>query len=87
MGLQRTMDLVLTGREVDAKTLCDWGVVTRLVGEGEDVRVEAVKVAEEMCRNSPDALIVGRMGVRMSWEDGSVEGAVETLDREWCLAG
>ncbi|KAK4215040.1 ClpP/crotonase-like domain-containing protein [Rhypophila decipiens] len=83
MGLQRTMDLVLTGREVDAKTLHSWGVVSRLVDEGQDVGVEAVKVAHEMCRNSPDALVVGRIGVRMSWEDGSVEGAVTALENEW----
>ncbi|KAM7200343.1 hypothetical protein V8F20_005320 [Naviculisporaceae sp. PSN 640] len=83
MGLQRTMDLVLTGREVDAKTLYSWGVVTRLVEEGQDVGLEAVKVAEEMCRNSPDALVVGRMGVRMSWEDGNVEGAVTALENDW----
>ncbi|KAM7189128.1 hypothetical protein V8F33_010249 [Rhypophila sp. PSN 637] len=83
MGLQRTMDLVLTGREVDAKTLHSWGVVSRLVEEGQDVGVEAVKVAHEMCSNSPDALVVGRIGVRMSWEDGSVEGAVTALENEW----
>jgi enoyl-CoA hydratase/carnithine racemase len=42
-----------------------------------------VKVAQEMCRNSPDALIVGRVGVRMAWEEGSVETAVTALEREW----
>lgn len=88
LGLQRTMDLVLTGRSVDAKTLCEWGLVTRVVdatpaGDGGDAARAAVEVAQEMCRNSPDALIVGRMGVRMSWEDGSVEAAVSALEREW----
>jgi enoyl-CoA hydratase/carnithine racemase len=52
------------------------------VNQGEVARA-AVEVAHEMCRNSPDALIVGRVGVRMAWEDGSVEGAVTALEREW----
>ena len=85
MGLQRTMDLVLTGRSVDAKVLYDWGLVTRVVeaaGEG-DVALAAVQVAQEMCRNSPDALIVGRVGVRLGWEAGSVEDAVSALEHEW----
>ena len=85
LGLQRTMDLVLTGRSVDAKVLYDWGLVTRVVdaaGEG-DVALAAVQVAQEMCRNSPDALIVGRVGVRLGWEAGSVEDAVSALEHEW----
>ena len=85
LGLQRTMDLVLTGRSVDAKVLYDWGLVTRVVdaaGEG-DVALAAVQAAQEMCRNSPDALIVGRVGVRLGWEAGSVEDAVSALEREW----
>jgi len=85
IGLQRTMDLVLTGRNVDAKVLYDWGLVTRVVeaaAEG-DVARAAVRVAQEMCRNSPDALIVGRVGVRLGWEAGSVEDAVTALEHEW----
>ncbi|KAK4244830.1 Crotonase-like protein [Corynascus novoguineensis] len=84
LGLQRTMDLVLTGRKVDAKTLYEWGLVTRMVdGDGDRVARAAVEVAQEMCRNSPDALIVGRTGVRMAWEEGSVETAVSALEHEW----
>src|SRR6186713_1502493 len=33
LGLQRTMDLVLTGRNVSAKTLHDWGLVSRVVDD------------------------------------------------------
>ena len=79
LGLQRTSDLVLTGRRVSGSLRADWGLVTRLVERGEDVVAAAIGVAEEMCGNSPDALIVGRAGIRMAWEDGSVEGAVSKL--------
>ena len=83
LGLQRTMDLVLTGRSVSAATMYEWGLVTRLVDAGSDVARAAVQVAQEMCKNSPDALIIGRLGVRMSWEAGSVEETVTTLANEW----
>ncbi|KAL7804792.1 ClpP/crotonase-like domain-containing protein [Trichoderma aethiopicum] len=83
IGLQRTMDLVLTGRNVPAKTLHEWGLVSQLVDPAEDVAQAAVRVAQDMCKNSPDALIVGRLGVRLSWEVGSVEEAVSMLANEW----
>jgi enoyl-CoA hydratase/carnithine racemase len=83
LGLQRTTDLVLTGREVGAKTLYDWGLVSRVVDSVPDLIRVAVQIAQDMCMNSPDALIVGRLGVRMSWESGNVEDAVSTLTRQW----
>ncbi|QSZ30131.1 hypothetical protein DSL72_004651 [Monilinia vaccinii-corymbosi] len=83
LGLQRTSDLVLTGRNLSAKTLCDWGLVTRVADSGADVVDVAVQVAQDMCTNSPDALIIGRMGIRLGWEAGSVEDAVSTLADEW----
>ena len=79
LGLQRTMDLVLTGRVVSATTLHDWGLVSRLASAEEDVARVAQRVARDMCRNSPDALIVGRLGVRLAWEAGGVEDAVRSL--------
>lgn len=83
LGMQRTSDLVLTGRKVSAQTLYEWGLVSRLVDSGADVVQAAVQVAQDMCSNSPDALIVGRLGIRLSWESGSVEEAVSMLEHEW----
>jgi enoyl-CoA hydratase/carnithine racemase len=83
LGLQRTTDLVLTGRTVSATTLYEWGLVNRLVDSDADVLRVALEVAEEMCQNSPDALIVGREGIRLSWEACSVEEAVSTLAEHW----
>ncbi|CZT40136.1 probable carnitinyl-CoA dehydratase [Rhynchosporium secalis] len=96
IGLQRTSDLVLTGRNVDARTLKAWGLVGRIVdvdvekekergnlGEGKEVVDAAVELAKEMCSNSPDALIVGRTGIRLAWEKGSVEDQVGELERDW----
>ncbi|KAJ5623518.1 Crotonasecore [Penicillium lividum] len=83
IGLQRTMDLVLTGRTVPARTLYDYGLVTQIVDADQDIAQAAVRLAEEMCQNSPDALIVGRLGVRLSWEAGSAEDAVTDLAERW----
>lgn len=83
IGLQRTTDLVLTGREVSAQTLYDWGLVSQVVDSADDVAQAALLVAEDMCKNSPDALVVGRQGIRLSWEAGSVEDAVSTLTDQW----
>lgn len=83
LGLQRCTDLALTGRSVDARTMYEWGLVTRLVDAPADVVDAAVKVADEMCNNSPDSLIVGRRGIRLSWESGNAEEAVSTLAEQW----
>ncbi|KAF9633001.1 hypothetical protein BFW01_g3864 [Lasiodiplodia theobromae] len=83
LGLQRTSELVLTGRKVDARTLHRWGLVNRLVDDGGDVLEAALQLARDMCANSPDALIVGRLGIRLSWEAGGVEDAVSVLEGQW----
>ncbi|TIA21413.1 ClpP/crotonase [Aureobasidium pullulans] len=83
LGLQRTTDLVLTGRNITAKTLYDWGLVTELVDTPEEVVQGAIKTAQLICKNSPDAVVVGRLGIRLSWKAGSVEDTVTTLAEEW----
>lgn len=83
LGLQRCTDLALTGRTVSARMLYDWGLVTRLTEEPTNVVDAAIQVAEEMCSNSPDALFIGRKGIRLSWETGNAEEAVSTLANEW----
>ena len=84
IGLQRTMELALTGRSVGAGTLHAWGLVSQVVGDGDNGVVgAALRLAGEICSNSPDAVIVGRMGIRMAWETGNVEEAVTTLAQQW----
>ncbi|KAF2166498.1 hypothetical protein M409DRAFT_23135 [Zasmidium cellare ATCC 36951] len=83
LGLQRTTDLVLTGRSVSAEVLYNWGFVNRLVEQSSNVAAAAVELAQELCKNSPDSLIVGRQGIRLSWETGNVEEAVSKLEKEW----
>jgi enoyl-CoA hydratase/carnithine racemase len=83
IGLQRTTDLVLTGRNISAKELYEWGLIARLVDSAAEAVSVALQLAEDICKNSPDALIVGRRGIRLSWEAGNVEDAVSTLADQW----
>lgn len=83
LGLQRTTDLALTGRTVTAETLYNWGLISRMVPARSDVVDAAIELAQQLCRNSPDALIVGRIGIRLGWETSSVENATERLANEW----
>lgn len=82
IGLQRTMELALTGRSVGADKLHAWGLVSQVVDD-DDVVGAALRLAGEICNNSPDAVIVGRLGIRMAWETGNVEEAVSALAEQW----
>ncbi|KAK4936921.1 hypothetical protein LTR10_022299 [Elasticomyces elasticus] len=83
LGLQRASEFALTGRNISAQEAYDWGIVNRLV-EKDQVLPEAIKLAESIAVNSPDAIICTRAGLREGWETASVERAVElTLEREF----
>ncbi|KAJ9133362.1 Enoyl-CoA hydratase/isomerase [Coniochaeta hoffmannii] len=83
IGLQRASEFALTGRNVTAQEMYQWGVVNKVVPR-ERVVDEAVKLAEAIAKNSPDAIICTRAGLRQGWETASVERAVEwTLEKEF----
>ncbi|RMZ76477.1 hypothetical protein DV738_g4890, partial [Chaetothyriales sp. CBS 135597] len=65
IGLQRTTELALTGRNASAHELHQWGLINQVV------------------EPHPDALIVAREGIRLSWEAAGVEEAVASLADEW----
>ncbi|KXJ90411.1 enoyl-CoA hydratase/isomerase [Microdochium bolleyi] len=83
IGLQRASEMALTGRNVSAQEMQGWGVVNKVV-PGDRLMEEAVGYAEAIARNSPDAIICTRAGIRQGWETASVERAVEwTLEKEF----
>src|SRR4051794_17107058 len=71
-GLQRTMDLALTGIPVTAQKLVDWGLIKELVSGREALIQRAVEYAQMVASVSPDSVIVTRAGVREGWETGNV---------------
>ncbi|KAL8918559.1 MAG: hypothetical protein Q9208_007271 [Pyrenodesmia sp. 3 TL-2023] len=86
VGRQRAMELVLTGRQLGAEEAREWGLVNEVVDdkvEGGVVK-RAVEVAEVICGNSPDSVVVSKMGVEMGWEGIGVEEATEkVLSEGW----
>ncbi|CAK7219513.1 hypothetical protein SBRCBS47491_003878 [Sporothrix bragantina] len=83
VGLQRATEMALTGRNVTAQEMKEWGVVNSIVPK-EKVVEEAIRYAQAIAQHSPDAIICSRAGIRQGWETAPVERAVEiTLEREF----
>uniref|UniRef100_L2FS75 Enoyl-hydratase n=1 Tax=Colletotrichum fructicola (strain Nara gc5) TaxID=1213859 RepID=L2FS75_COLFN len=83
IGLQRASEFALTGRNVSAQEMEQWGIVNKVVPKDKVVE-EAVRYAQMIAVNSPDAIICTRAGLRQGWETAAVERAVEwTLEKEF----
>ena len=92
VGRKRAMEMALTGRDVGATEAREWGLVNAVadrdgdgLGPGEGgVLAMAVKWAETIVGNSPDSVVVSKVGVDLAWETGSVEEATQKLlDSAW----
>jgi len=61
IGKSRTMEMVLTGRMVSAQEAASWGIVSRVVADGEgEVVKEAVSMAKEIASKSQIAVQAGK---------------------------
>ncbi|KIM45091.1 hypothetical protein M413DRAFT_441755 [Hebeloma cylindrosporum] len=75
IGKSRTMELVLTGRNISAQEAAQWGMISRIVGEGEgEVVKEAVKMAKEIASKSQLAVQAGKEVVNAAYEMTLAEG-------------
>ncbi|KAI0694123.1 ClpP/crotonase-like domain-containing protein [Cytidiella melzeri] len=75
IGKSRTMELVLTGRNFSAVEAESWGVVSRVVGEGEGKVVEeAVKMAAVIASKGRLAVQAGKEAVNDAYETTMKEG-------------
>lgn len=81
LGRQRSAEMVLTGRTFSAEEMERWGIVNKIVPEGQDLLKEAIDLASTVAGNSPDAVIVSREGMRMGWDGLAPELAVNLLER------
>lgn len=85
VGRQRASEMALLGRQYDANTLKDWGLVNFVVKvDGKDdasaaVVEEALRCAIEMAGNSPDSVIASREGLRLGLEAMGPKFATECL--------
>ncbi len=75
IGKSRTMELTLTGRNWSAKEAEQWGMVSRVVAEGEgEVVKEAVQVASVIASKSAIAVQAGKEAVNAAYEHTLNEG-------------
>lgn len=81
VGRQRAAEMALLGRTgYGAEQMREWGLVNFVVAEGKAVE-EALKLAEEIAGNSPDAVIASREGLRLGWEGIGPQMGTEVLER------
>jgi len=84
IGRQRAMEMALTGRTVPADEAYQWGLVNKVVGDGEgEVVAAAIDYAKMIAENSPDAVIVSREGIKMGWEGIGAEDATRMANDTW----
>jgi enoyl-CoA hydratase len=62
VGLGRALDMILTGRAVDAETAERWGLATRLVPEGEALD-RAVELGERIAEFPQETVLTDRAAV------------------------
>lgn len=80
VGRQRAMEMCLTGKQVGAEEMRVWGIVNAVVDDDRvGVIQKVVQLTERICGNSPDSVIVSKMGVEMGWKYSDVEEATERI--------
>ncbi|KAI0866617.1 enoyl-hydratase [Xylaria cubensis] len=84
VGRQRASEMALSGKSYSAAEMRSWGLVNEVVvGEGKDVVEAAVKWAERIAANSPDAVIVSREGLKLGWESVGPQQGTDLIMKGW----
>lgn len=73
------MELILTGRPIDAEAAAQWGFVNRVVPPGEQVSA-ALELAAAICRNAPLSVQASK---RIAY--GAVNGHIPDDSSSWAL--
>ncbi|KAI1192093.1 enoyl-hydratase [Nemania serpens] len=79
VGRQRASEMALSGKSYSAAEMRSWGLVNEVVEKGGDVVSAAVKWAERIAANSPDAVIVSREGLKLGWEGVGPQQGTELI--------
>lgn len=74
IGKSRTMEMVLTGRIIDAEEAERWGLVNRVVREESGVVDAAIRVAKEVASKGRVAVTAGKEAVNAAFELSLSEG-------------
>src|ERR687898_107061 len=89
VGLGRALDLILTGRIVDAEEALAMGLLTEIVPAGRHVE-RALQIAEGLARFPQDTMLADRLaalgGIGLTLEEGlalEAKNGAATLDTAW----
>jgi enoyl-CoA hydratase/carnithine racemase len=66
LGVNRGYEAMITGRQVSADELREWGVVSSVVPEA-DLEAEAMRYARAIAHHSADGLMIGKQGLITFW--------------------
>lgn len=84
IGKQRAMELVLTGKSIDAATAHEWGLVNRVVGSGGWLE-EALELAHKVAEQPPIAARLAKQAVLVA-EETALSAGLEAERRNFELA-
>jgi enoyl-CoA hydratase/carnithine racemase len=77
IGAPRTRELFLTGRNIDARTALDWGLVNQVVGVS-DLEGAALDLAQDLAANAPLSVRGNKRVIReLLAADGQLDPEVE----------
>jgi enoyl-CoA hydratase len=69
IGRGRALEMITTAGMISADEACNWGLVNHVVAPEELIQL-AEKIAEKICRNSPNAIGAAIRAVNANYEDG-----------------
>ncbi|KAF3908508.1 hypothetical protein ABW21_db0205505 [Orbilia brochopaga] len=87
IGRSRALDMVLTGRRLGATEATHWGLLDRVVTDGENVNDAGVQLAIKICEGGPLAIVAAKRAVLTGLEGGlpiealAYAGVVESEDK------
>ena len=84
IGRPRALEMLLTGREVDAPTALAWGLANEVVKEGQAL-ARAIQLAEEIARHAPIALRYAKEAVNAGMDGTLASGLRLEADLSFLL--
>ncbi|MFN8626761.1 MAG: enoyl-CoA hydratase-related protein [Candidatus Binatia bacterium] len=86
IGASRAHDLILSARVIDAEEAERYGIVTRVVPDGEAERA-ALALADELCEFTPFGVFATKQAMWANLEAPSLEAAIQLENRNQIMAG
>ena len=81
-GLQMASEIAMTGRRLSASEALRYNLINH-VSSSEDCVPQAIRLAEEIARLPPDAILVTRAALREAWETASIDRGSGLIDERF----